>query len=196
MRILVAFEHSGIVRDAFRARGHDAWSCDLLPCDKGQNYHLQGDVSNLIRSKQVWDLIIMHPPCTALCVSGNRWYGRGMPKHEQRLASVRRTLLWWHTAISVAPAVAMENPVGVLPMRATQWIQPHQFGHPESKRTGLWLHGLPTLVPTDILPTPPSGRWENQTPSGQNRLGPSADRWKIRSKTYPGIAAAMADQWG
>ena len=90
----------------------------------------------------------------------------------------------------------MENPVGVLPLKPTQYIQPWQFGHPESKKTGLWLWGLPKLEPTDLLPTPAKGHWDNQTPSGQNKLGPSPDRWKIRSKTYDGIALAMANQWG
>jgi hypothetical protein len=194
LRVLIAFESSGTVREAFRALGCDAWSCDLLPADDGSPFHAQADALTMLTPGR-WDLIIMHPPCTALCVSGNSHYAAGKPKHAERLASIAWTVDLWHRATEVCDHICMENPVGVLPLKATQWIQPYEFGHPESKRTGLWLHGLPLLRPTKILECPTSGRWHNQTPSGQNRLGPSADRWKVRAKTYSGIAQAMATQW-
>ena len=185
MRVLVACESSGKVREAFRKLGHDAWSNDLLPADDGSAFHIQGDCVEAIRLR--WDLIIMHPPCTALCVSGNRWYGRGMPKHQERLDSIKWTVELFELAKQCAPMVAMENPVGVLPMPATQYIQPWQFGHGETKKTGLWLHNLPPLVPTEIV----EGR-ENRI----HKMPPSADRWKKRSETFQGIADAMAAQWG
>jgi hypothetical protein len=137
----------------------------------------------------------MHPPCTALCVSGNAHYGTGKPKHDQRLEAIDYTLDMFELAKSVARFVCMENPVGVLPIKASQYVQPYEYGHPESKKTGLWLHNLPNLEPTNVIPKPDCGYWDNQTPSGQNKLGPSTDRWKIRSKTYPGIAQAMVQQW-
>ena len=143
-----------------------------------------------------WDLIIIHPPCTALCVSGNAHYAKGKPRHAERIAAQRWTMRLWQYALGRGLRVAMENPVGVIPMKASQYIQPWEYGHPESKKTGLWLHNLPLLQPTDVLALPKSGRWDNQTPSGQNKLGPSPDRWRLRSRTYQGIANAMADQWG
>jgi len=196
MRVLIGCESSGTVREAFRALGHDAWSCDLLPADDGSPFHLQEDITSLLAMVSPsrltagafdrWDLIIMHPPCTALCVSGNRWYGKGKPKHAERLKAIEWTVALWEQAVRVCPRVCMENPVGVLPMKATQWVQPWEFGHGETKRTGLWLHGLPLLRPTDIVEGREQRIW---------KLPPSADRWKIRSKTYQGIANAMAAQW-
>ena len=194
MRVLVACEYSGVVREAFRKRGHDAYSCDLLPADDGSQYHFEGDCWPIIA--QGWDLIIMHPPCTALAVSGNAHYGTGKPKNHLRAEAIEWTLSLYDHAKQHAPRVAFENPVGVLPVKPTQYVQPYQFGHPESKKTGLWLHNLPPLTDTNTLPKPERGYWDNQTPSGQNKLAPSADRWKIRSTTYQGIADAMAEQWG
>ena len=194
MRVLIACEYSGVVREAFRKRGHDAWSCDLLPADDGSQYHFEGDCWPIIA--QGWDLIIMHPPCTALAVSGNAHYGTGKPKNHLRAEAIEWTLSLYDHAKQYAPRVAFENPVGVLPVKPTQYVQPYQFGHPESKKTGLWLHNLPPLTDTNTLPKPERGYWDNQTPSGQNKLAPSADRWKIRSTTYQGIADAMAEQWG
>jgi len=192
MRVLVACEYSGKVREAFRALGHDAWSCDLLPSDNLTDYHYTGDCWPVIA--EGWDLIIMHPPCTALAVSGNRWYGSGMPKHQDRLDSIEWTLALYEHAKKHAPRVAFENPVGVLPIKPTQYIQPYQFGHPESKKTGLWLHNLPPLVPTNDV----EHVWRTLPKKEAQRihmLPPSADRWKIRSETYTGIAEAMASQW-
>ena len=197
MKILVACEYSGRVRDAFRAAGHDAWSCDLLPCDADPAYHIQGDVVPLLR--QGWDLMVAHPPCTYLCSSGLHWNKRV----EGRQAKTEAALDFVRTLLSCPiPRVAIENPVGCISTRIRkpdQTIQPWQFGHDASKATCLWLKGLPLLRPAAIIsPRMVAGRprWANQTDSGQNRLGPSADRWKIRSETYSGIATAMAQQWG
>ena len=184
MKVLVACEYSGRVRDAFLARGHDAISCDLLDTD-APGPHYKGDVFDII--KDGWDIIIMHPPCTALAVSGNRWYGRGMPKNKERSEAIEWTLRLWRTALQFSKRVAMENPVGVLPMPATQYIQPWQFGHGETKKTGLWLHNLKPLFPTNVV----DGREQRI-----HKMPPSPERWKKRSETYHGIANAMADQWG
>lgn len=186
MKVLIGCESSGVVREAFRKLGHDAWSNDILEADDGSPYHIQGDVKLAVQSKD-WDLIILHPPCTALAVSGNRWYGVGMPKHNERLESIEWTLDLFSLAKSICPRVALENPVGVLPIKPTQYIQPWQFGHGETKKTGLWLEGLAPLESTDIVEGREQRIW---------KLPPSADRWKIRSKTYQGIADAMAAQWG
>jgi len=196
MNVLIAYESSGTVREAFRKLGHEAWSCDLQPADDGSRYHLAVDAKYAITDGfGYYDLIIMHPPCTALCVSGNAHYGTLKPKHDQRLEAIDYTLEMFELAKSVARFVCMENPVGVLPIKASQYVQPYEYGHPDSKKTGLWLHNLPRLEPTEVIPKPDCGHWDNQTPSGQNKLGPSENRWKIRSKTYQGIADAMAQQW-
>tara|TARA_R110000851_G_scaffold230450_2_gene383188 strand:+ start:1006 stop:1560 length:555 start_codon:yes stop_codon:yes gene_type:complete len=184
VRVLIACEFSGTVRDAF-AKNHDAWSNDLIETESPGN-HIVGDVFDAIASSN-WDLIIMHPPCTALCVSGNRWYGRNMPKHGERQNAIKWTCRLWNYAVEVCGAVCMENPVGVLPIKPTQYVQPWQFGHGETKKTGLWLHGLSNLKPTEVV----SGR-QNVV----HKMPPSKDRWKKRSLTYQGIAKAMAEQWG
>ena len=186
MKVLVACEYSGKVREAFRKRGHEAWSNDLLPADDGSEYHIQGDCFHAIDLKS-WDLIIMHPPCTALAVSGNRWYGEGMPKNSERKEAIQWTIRLWEKACSSAKMVAMENPVGVLPIKPSQYIQPWQFGHGETKKTGLWLYNLPPLEPTNIVEGREQRIW---------KMPPSKDRWKIRSETFQGIADAMAEQWG
>lgn len=197
MKVLVACEYSGRVRDAFLARGHDAISCDLLPTDS-PGPHYQGDVLELIR-REKFDLMIAHPPCTYLCSSGLHWNGRvpgRAEKTEEALEFVRALLF------CDIPKIALENPMGCIGTRirkSDQTIQPWQFGADASKATCLWLKGLPKLIPTSIVePRIVNGkkRWGNQTDSGQNRLGPSDDRWKIRSETYLGIAEAMAAQWG
>ena len=189
MNVLIACEFSGTVREAFRKLGHHAVSCDLLPTDIEGAHHL-GDVREILHHK--WDLMIAHPPCTHLAVSGARWFKDKQAEQQEALRFVSTLLN------APIPMIALENPVSIISTRIRkpdQIIQPWQFGHPESKKTCLWLKGLPTLKATDILPTPPSGRWDNQTPSGQNKLGPSPDRWKLRSKTFQGIANAMAKQW-
>ena len=192
-RLLVACEYSGRVRDAFAAKGWDAWSCDLLPTEAPGNHH-EGPVEDLL--EQHWDLMIAHPPCTYLCSSGMHWTTRGKrdPQLTEDALDFVRLLL-----NAPVPRIALENPVGCISTRIRkpdQIIQPWQYGHAESKKTCLWLKGLPQLQPTDVLPLPANGVWSNQTPSGQNRLAPGPDRWKERSKTYNGIATAMANQWG
>ncbi len=181
MRVLVACEFSGAVRDAFAAKGHDAWSCDLLPAETpGQ--HFECDVLTIL--DQGWDLMVAHPPCTHLAVSGARWFKDKLPEQAEALQFVRQLL------DAPIPRIALENPVSIISSRIRkpdQVIQPWQFGHGETKATCLWLKGLPKLVPTDIV--------EGRT-AKVHRMPPSPDRWKLRSLTYPGIAAAMAQQWG
>ncbi len=198
MDVLVACETSGAVRNAFRDRGHDAWSCDLLPSDRSSDYHIQGDALEVIPSR-AWDLMIAHPPYTYLSSSGLHWNTR-RPGREQKTTAA----LQFVQALLGAPIqkIAIENPVGRIGTairKADQYIQPYEFGHDASKRTGLWLTGLPTLQPTQYVEPRIVGnkkRWANQTDSGQNRLGPSPDRWAKRAETYTGIAQAMATQWG
>lgn len=196
MRVLVACEYSGTVRDAFLAAGHDALSCDLLPTDV-EGPHYQGDVRDIINDG--WDLMVAHPPCTYLCSSGLHWNKRVPGRAEQ----TEEALVFVQFLLDAPiPRIALENPIGCIGTRirkADQTIQPWQFGHDASKATCLWLKNLPLLVPTTIVePRIVDGkkRWANQTDSGQNRLPPSADRWKIRSETYTGIAEAMTAQWG
>lgn len=196
MKVLVACEYSGTVRDAFIKKGHDAWSCDLLPTDK-PGPHYQTDVTSILNLG--WDLMIAHPPCTYLSVSGMHWTKRGL-----RSPALTEDALDFVKLLMNAPIdkIAIENPVSVISTRIRQpdqIINPYQFGHDASKKTCLWLKNLAPLQSTNyIQPTVIDGkkRWGNQTKSGQNKLGPSADRWKIRSQTYSGIAEAMADQWG
>jgi len=206
MNVLVSCEYSAIVRDAFRAKGHNAWSCDLLPTDGDPKYHFQGDIMDFIYSKK-WDLMIAHPPCTYLSVSGLHWNKR-QPERAQKTKDALGFIkvLWAQKCI--IDKICIENPVGCinthLPfMPKPQYIQPYDFGEDASKKTGLWLKGLPPLVPTKHYKPriiEHNGklvkRWSNQTNSGQNKLAPSVDRWKLRSTTYQGIASAMADQWG
>jgi hypothetical protein len=192
MKVLVGCEYSGTVRDAFIALGHEAVSCDLLPTER-PGPHYTGDVFDIIDFG--WELAIFHPPCTHLTVSGAAHFAAKQADGRQQAALdfVQRLL------DAPIPRIALENPVGIISTRIRkpdQYIQPWQFGHPESKKTGLWLKGLSLLKPTNILPKPACGYWSNQTPSGQNKIGPSEDRWKLRSTTYQGIADAMAAQWG
>lgn len=233
MKILVACEWSGAVRDAFTALGHDATSCDLLP-SATTGKHVQGDVRPLLQEQ--WDMVIAFPPCTHLCVSGARYFAEKRSDGRQQ-AGIDFFMLF---ANLDCPRVAIENPVGIMSTlyrKPDQIIQPWQFGHPESKSTCLWLRFLPKLQPTNVLHRPAwvrceccddylctihkgqhvadcpcpdidawakrglypyvdGGRWDNQCPSGQNKLGPSPERERDRGRTYPGIAAAMAQQWG
>lgn len=197
MKVLAACEFSGRVREAFRALGHDAWSCDLLPASDGSLFHFQGDVREVLN--QGWDMLIAFPPRTYLCSSGMHWTTRGLRDPqltEDAIQFVR------HLLECQIPRVALENPVGAISTRIRkpdQIIQPHQFGEDASKSTCLWLRGLPPLTPTaHVPPRIVNGRkrWVNQTDSGQNKLAPSPTRWADRSETYAGIARAMAIQWG
>jgi site-specific DNA-cytosine methylase len=181
MKVLVACEYSGKVRDAFKARGHDAWSCDLLPTDvKGK--HIQGDVLDTL--DQGWDLMIAHPPCTHLAVSGARWF---KDKQQEQIEALE-----FVSALLNAPIdrIALENPISIISTKIRkpdQIVQPWQHGHGETKATCLWLKGLPKLEPTNVV----SGRKPRV-----HMMPPSKDRWKLRSETYSGIAKAMAEQWG
>jgi len=199
MKVLVACEYSGRVRDAFIRAGHDAMSCDLLPSESDFGPHYQGDMFDLDLSQ--FDLMIAHPPCTYLAVSGLHWNKRQperAAKTEEALEFIQRI---WEAPV---PMVCIENPVGCINSRLDfmpkpQYVQPYEFGEDASKKTGLWLRGLPPLQSTERVPgriVNGKERWDNQTDSGQNKLGPSDDRWKIRSYTYQGIADAMAKQWG
>ena len=182
MRVLVACEFSGTVRDAFRRKGHDAWSCDLLPPDDRSAFHFQEDVRNLFNID--WHLMIAHPPCTHLAVSGARWF-KDKQKEQQEALDFVRTLL-----DAPIPKIALENPISIISTRIRkpdQIIQPWQFGHGETKKTCLWLKNLPLLKPTNIV----EGR-----EARVHKESPGPDRWKRRSITYQGIADAMADQWG
>jgi site-specific DNA-cytosine methylase len=182
MRILVACEFSGVVRDAFRLRGHEAISCDLLPTERPGPHH-QGDVRDILDDG--WDLMIAHPPCTDLAVSGARWFkAKGAERQNDAVEFVRLLL------DAPIPSIALENPVSILSSRIgrpAQIIQPWQFGHPETKATCLWLKNLPLLRPTKVI----EGREQRV-----HRLPPGPDRWRERSRTFEGIAAAMAEQWG
>jgi hypothetical protein len=183
MRVLVACEFSGTVREAFRSRGHDAWSCDLLPAEDGSPFHSQADAIEVAQGEP-WDLMIAHPPCTHLAVSGARWFKDKQREQAEALAFVVRLMA------APIPRIAIENPVSVISSqirKPDQIIQPWQFGHGETKATCLWLKNLPTLTPTNIV--------EGREPR-IHKLPPSADRWKLRSITYRGIAEAMAEQWG
>ena len=196
MRVLISCESSGTVRDAFIRAGHDAMSCDMLPTEK-PGPHYQGDVRDVLHNG--WDLLIGHPPCTYLSVSGMHWTTRGLrdPQLTEDALAFARFLIDAPIA-----RIAIENPVSIISSRIRkpdQIIQPYHFGHDASKKTCLWLKGLPPLRPTAFVePRIVDGkpRWDNQTDSGQNKLPPSADRWRMRSKTYQGIADAMAAQWG
>jgi len=218
MKILIACEYSGRVRESFIKLGHDVISCDLLPSEDNSPYHYQGDCFDLIND-QHFDLMIAHPPCTYLSVSGMHWTTRGLrdPQLTEDALSFVRLLM-----DAPVPRIAIENPVSVISSRIRkpdQIINPYQFGEDASKKTCLWLKDLPLLKPSHLIEPRmvccgkevengdkygcpncngdkvARPRWGNQCDSGQNKLGPSDDRWKERSRTYQGIANAMADQW-
>jgi len=202
MKVLVACEFSGRVRNAFRKRGHDAWSCDLLPAMDNSEYHFQQDVLDILYD-DCWDLLIAHPPCTYLCNSGVcRLYNKDGSYNEERWQKMIEAAIFFRTFLcSGIPRICVENPVmhkyalEHIGRKHNQTIQPYQFGHAESKRTCLWLDRLPLLKPTKIVEKPECGYWGNQCPGGQNKLGPSKDRWKLRAITYQGIADAIGEQW-
>ena len=191
LKVLVACEFSGTVREAFNKLGHDAWSCDLLPTDvEGQ--HIQGDVLKILNN-QDWDLVIAHPPCTHLTVSNAKNWAELQANGKQQAAIDFVEAIYF----SDCPHVCLENPVGALSTmsrlgKATQYIQPYEFGHPEQKKTGLWLKGLPKLKGTKFIDVSGLPKKEVQR---LHYLGPSKDRWKLRSTTYKGIAEAMATQF-
>lgn len=181
MRVLIACEFSGVVRDAFVQRGHVAMSCDLL-ASESPGLHYQGDVRNVLHDE--WDLMIAHPPCTHIAVSGARWFKDKQKEQEEALAFVRLLL------DAPIERIALENPVSIISSRIRrpdQIIQPWQFGHGETKATCLWLKNLPKLTPTNIV----EGR-----EARVHKMPPSENRWKERSRTYQGVADAMATQWG
>lgn len=184
MKVLVACEFSGVVRDAFRKLGHDAWSIDLLPSESDSRWHWQQDVLMHFKAcNNPWDMIIAFPPCTHLCVSGARWF---KDKQVQQ-----REAIGFFMAMTKAPStrIAIENPIGIMSThyrKPDQIIQPWQFGHGETKATCLWLKGLPKLVPSNIV----DGR-----EARIHKMGPSANRSRERSRTFQGIANAMASQW-
>ncbi len=189
MKILIACEFSWIVRDAFARNGHNAWSCDIIPCERGGK-HLMCDVRTVLDIR--WDMMIAHPPCNHLAVSGARYFAEKREDGRQQQA-IDFFMLLINAPI---PMIAVENPVGIMSTlyrKPDQIIQPFMFGEDASKKTCLWLKNLPLLVPTDIII---KHRYANQTPSGQNRLGPSPTRAMDRSRTYEKIATAMANQWG
>ena len=194
MRVLVACEFSGIVRDAFGERGHSAWSCDLLPSERPSPFHIQADVFSRQVMDREWDLLIAHPPCTHLAVSGAAWFER------KKASGVQQEALDFVRALLDAPIarIALENPVSVISTairKPDQIIQPWMFGEPEQKATCLWLKNLPKLIPTndvreEMMKLPKKLR------ERKHYTSPGPDRWKIRSRTIQGIADAMADQWG
>ena len=182
MRVLIACEYSGRVRDAFRAHGHDAWSCDLLPCEADSAYHLQQPVQGVL--SQGWDLMVAHPPCTHLAVSGSRHFHRKQREQAEALDFVRLLM------DAPIPRWCIENPVSVISSvirPPDQIIQPWEYGHGEVKATCLWLRNLPKLTPTNCV----EGREERV-----HLMPPGPDRWKERSRTYQGVADAMGAQWG
>ena len=199
MMVLVACEFSGTVRDAFAARGHDAWSCDLLPSDK-PGKHFQGDIREFVLGRE-FDLMIAHPPCTFLTVAANKWmkpeYESKYPTRQQDREDAIAFFMWlWNLPIE---KICIENPIGVMSTRfrkPDQVVQPWMFGHPETKATCFWLKGLPKLIPTHMK----SDMFADKEPEGReqrlHKLPPGPDRWKERSKTFQGIANAFADQWG
>lgn len=200
MNVFVPFEYSGTVRDAFIRAGHNAWSCDLLPSESDFGPHYRGDVYDGLDMYDSWDLIIAHPPCTEMGVCGNGTYAKGKPGYPLRLEAIERTLALWERLKENAPRVCLENPASVIfpHLRkrgaVVQYVQPYEYGHPETKKTGLALHGLPKLAETDnvydyMMTLPKKERHKTWYAS------PGPTRGKDRAKFFPGIADAMAAQW-
>jgi len=198
MKVLIACEYSGRVREAFRAKGHDVWSCDLLPSEDNSPYHYCGDIFDILN--QNWDMMIAHPPCTYLTVSANKWFEDQPPRKSGALVGQARRdaredakEFFMKLMLATIPKIAIENPIGRMSTfyrKPDQVIQPWMFGHGETKGTCLWLKGLPKLIPTNIV----EGREQIMyTKKGKPKGEPG---WKFRSRTYQGIADAMAEQWG
>ena len=205
MKVLICCEFSGVVRRAFREKGFDAWSCDLLPTEDKSPYHIQDDVLNHLNED--WDLMIAHPPCTYLSIAGNRWFNEGKYGDKAKERKKKRQEAFnfvMQLANTNIPHIAIENPTGWLNShwrKPDQIIQPYQFGDTESKRTCLWLKNLPLLQPTKIVKPKIYGHYKRGRHKGEPlyyhlALSRSPDRWKKRSRTFLGIAEAMADQWG
>lgn len=199
MRVLVACEFSGHVRDAFKRRGHDAWSCDIVPSESG-GQHLLGDVTQYL--DRDWDLMVAHPPCTFLTVTGNKWF---KPEYASRFPDRQRQreeaiAFFMQLATANIPMICIENPVGIMSRlyrKPDQIIQPFLFGHPEPKKTCLWLKNLPQLVSTDVVePEYHITKSGKRVPKWYYAPSPSPERQKMRNRTFQGIADAMADQWG
>ena len=199
MRVLVACEFSGTVRRAFRALGHDAWSCDLLSAEDYSSYHIEADVLNVLERK--WDLMIAHPPCTFLTVAANKWMKPEFASRFPTRPQDREAAVEFFMALMNAPVerICVENPIGIMSSRyrqPDQVVQPWMFGHGETKATCFWLKRLrplaPTHLPHDMFAAPEPQEREQRL----HKLPPSKDRWKLRSTTFPGIAEAMAEQWG
>lgn len=204
MRVLVACEFSGVAREAFRKRGHDAWSCDLLPAADGSPHHFQDDVLNYYLADD-WDLMIAHPPCTYLTCAQNKWmlprYADRFPNRKQQQREGIEFFL--ELASSSIPRIAIENPVGIMSThycKPDQIIEPYHYGHDARKKTALWLTGLPKLIPTNIVvPTIVTTRGGNTMSKWHVNCGQAsnmAERAMLRSVTFQGIANAMAEQWG
>ena len=191
MRALIGCEESQAVTVAFRKLGHEAYSCDIQECSGGHpEWHIQKDIVVVLKTYGIWDIVILHPDCTAMALSGNRWYGVGKPSHQERIDAVEWTIDLWELAKKHSKKVVLENPMSVIFQyldTKVQYIQPWMFGHGEKKKTGLALHGVEPLVPTNIV----DGREERIW-----KMPPSKNRKKLRSKTFPRIAEAMARQWG
>lgn len=190
MRVLIGCEESGIVRRAFRALGHDCWSCDLLPAADGSPHHIQADVRELLH--QGWDMMIAHPPCTHLSVSGARWFKDKRLEQEEALFFVH------HLLLAPIRRIAIENPVSIISSRIRkpdQIVQPWWFGDRATKATCFWLKGLPLLKPTNIV-GPPKTPEEKKEFAKVHLMPPGPDRAKMRSRTYEGLARAIAEQWG
>lgn len=191
MKILVACEFSNTVSRLFREKRHTVWSCDLVDNEENNAYHYKGDVREIMDNG--WDMLIGFPPCTHLAVSGSRWFHTKTLEQAEALDFVRLLL------DAPIEKICIENPVGIISTQirpATQYIQPHEFGFPASKKTGLWLKGLPNLRPTHVLAKPPRGSAQAKAWDFVNQMSPSAGRAQDRSRTFFGIAQAMADQWG
>lgn len=185
--ILIGCEESQVICGALRAAGFEAYSCDIKPTRGNPDWHIQGDIMDVLPRRR-WSMVILHPDCTAMAVSGNRWYGKDMPKHNERIDQVEWTLNLWRIAKTVSDCVALENPVSVIfsELDNVQYVQPWQFGHGETKKTGFALHNLSPLEPTNIVEGREQRIW---------KMGPSENRKRDRSVTYQGIADAIVEQW-
>ncbi len=196
MIVMVGCEESQVVCKAFRDKGHEAYSCDLVDTRGNPDWHIKGDIMDNLKG---FDLIILHPDCTAMAVSGNRWYGKNMPLHEKRIDAIKWTAVLWERAKLHCDHVALENPVSVvfkhLHGKKMQYIQPYEFGHMEQKKTSLALHGLPLLKSTDNVYEEMMKLPRNQREK-KHFMAPGPNRKRDRSETFQGIAVAMVDSWG